>query len=76
MRGPPARMSSRFTAPFNLKAAQCRGMRTGGPRTQSGTGVAGAARLVAFDLKGKVPTTFAYNPGIQYKLPYDSVIDI
>ena len=51
-------------------------MRTGGPRTQSGTGVVGAARLVAFDLKGKVPTTFAYNPGIQYKLPYDSVIDI
>ena len=51
-------------------------MRTGGPRTQSGTGVVGAARLVAFDLKGEVPTTFAYNPGIQYKLPYDSVIDI
>jgi len=34
VRGPPARMSSPFTAPFNLKAALCRGMRTGGPRTQ------------------------------------------
>ena len=34
VRGPPARMSSPFTAPFNLKVAPCRGMRTGGPRTQ------------------------------------------
>jgi len=32
--------------------------------------------LVAFDLEGKVPTTYAYNLGIQYKLPYDSVLDI
>lgn len=32
--------------------------------------------LVAFDLEGKVPTSYAYNLGIQYKLPYDSVIDI
>jgi len=32
--------------------------------------------LVAFDLEGKVPTTYAYNLGIQYKLPYDSVLDL
>jgi hypothetical protein len=32
--------------------------------------------LVAFDLEGKVPTTYAYNLGIQYKLPYDSVLDV
>ncbi len=32
--------------------------------------------LVAFDLEGKVPTTYAYNLGIQYKLPLDSVLDI
>ena len=32
--------------------------------------------LVAFDLEGKVPTSYAYNLGIQYKLPYDSVLDV
>ena len=32
--------------------------------------------LVAFDLKGKVPTSYAYNMGVQYKLPYDSVLDV
>lgn len=32
--------------------------------------------LVAFDRQGKVPTTYAYNLGIQYKLPYDSVLDV
>jgi Carboxypeptidase regulatory-like domain len=32
--------------------------------------------LVAFDLQGKVPTTYAYNLGVQYKLPYDSVLDV
>ena len=32
--------------------------------------------LVAFDLEGKVPTSYAYNLGVQYKLPYDSVLDV
>ncbi|HEU0185741.1 MAG TPA: TonB-dependent receptor [Blastocatellia bacterium] len=32
--------------------------------------------LVAFDLQGKVPTTYAYNLGVQYKLPYDAVLDV
>jgi hypothetical protein len=32
--------------------------------------------LVAFDLEGKVPTSYAYNLGIQYKLPFDSVLDV
>lgn len=32
--------------------------------------------LVAFDLEGKVPTTYAYNLGIQYKMPYSIVLDV
>ena len=32
--------------------------------------------LVAYDRKGKNPTTYAYNLGIQYKLPLDSVLDV
>ncbi|MBL8206352.1 MAG: TonB-dependent receptor [Blastocatellia bacterium] len=32
--------------------------------------------LVAFDRQGKVPTTYAYNLGIQYKLPFDAVLDM
>ncbi len=32
--------------------------------------------LVAFDLEGKVPTTYAYNLGIQYKMPYSVVLDV
>ncbi len=32
--------------------------------------------LVAFDIEGKVPTSYAYNIGVQYKLPYDSVLDV
>jgi hypothetical protein len=32
--------------------------------------------LVAFDRQGKVPTSYAYNLGVQYKLPYDSVLDV
>lgn len=32
--------------------------------------------LVAFDREGKVPTSYAYNLGIQYKLPFDSVLDV
>ncbi|MGH7186578.1 MAG: hypothetical protein ACREIB_09930, partial [Pseudomonadota bacterium] len=32
--------------------------------------------LVAFDLEGKVPTSYAYNLGVQYKLPLDSVLDV
>ncbi|HZF37498.1 MAG TPA: hypothetical protein VE715_01625, partial [Blastocatellia bacterium] len=32
--------------------------------------------LVAIDRKGKIPTTYAYNLGVQYKLPFESVLDI
>ncbi len=32
--------------------------------------------LVAFDRQGKVPTSYAYNLGIQYKLPLDAVLDV
>ena len=32
--------------------------------------------LVAFDREGKVPTTYAYNLGVQYKLPFASVLDV
>jgi carboxypeptidase family protein len=32
--------------------------------------------LVAIDQKGKIPTTYAYNLGIQYKLPFESVLDL
>jgi hypothetical protein len=32
--------------------------------------------LVAFDREGKVPTTYAFNLGVQYKLPYESVLDV
>jgi hypothetical protein len=42
----------------------------------SGAVLLAPPNLVAFDLKGKVPTTYAYNLGIQYKLPYDSVLDV
>ncbi|MBO0720902.1 MAG: TonB-dependent receptor [Blastocatellia bacterium] len=32
--------------------------------------------LVAIDINGKVPTTYAYNLGIQYKLPFESILDV
>src|SRR5262249_31608312 len=32
--------------------------------------------LVAFDHEGKVPTTYAFNIGVQWKLPFESVIDV
>src|SRR5262249_34668543 len=32
--------------------------------------------LVAFDHEGKVPTTYAFNLGVQYKLPFQSVLDV
>ncbi|MGH9840348.1 MAG: carboxypeptidase regulatory-like domain-containing protein, partial [Blastocatellia bacterium] len=32
--------------------------------------------LVAFDHEGKVPTSYAYNLGVQYKLPFESVLDV
>ncbi len=32
--------------------------------------------LVAYDRQGKSPTTYAYNLGIQYKIPFDSVLDV
>ena len=32
--------------------------------------------LVAIDTKGKIPTTYSYNLGVQYKLPFESVLDV
>jgi hypothetical protein len=32
--------------------------------------------LVAFDLEGKVPTSYAYNLGVQVKIPFESVLDV
>jgi hypothetical protein len=32
--------------------------------------------LSAIDQSGKIPTTYAFNLGIQYKLPFDSVLDV
>jgi len=32
--------------------------------------------LVAIDHGGKIPTTYAYNLGVQYKLPFESVLDL
>jgi hypothetical protein len=32
--------------------------------------------LQAFDAEGKVPTSYAFNLGVQYKLPFDSVLDV
>ena len=32
--------------------------------------------LVAIDRGGKVPTTYAFNLGVQYKLPFESVLDV
>jgi hypothetical protein len=32
--------------------------------------------LVAIDREGKIPTTYSYNLGVQYKLPYESVLDV
>lgn len=32
--------------------------------------------LVAFDREGKVATSYSFNLGVQYKLPYDSVLDV
>lgn len=32
--------------------------------------------LVAIDREGKIPTTYAHNLGVQYKLPFDSVLDV
>jgi carboxypeptidase family protein len=32
--------------------------------------------LTAFDYEGKIPTTYAYNIGVQYKLPFESVLDV
>jgi hypothetical protein len=36
----------------------------------------GPPNLVAFDHEGKVPTTYAFNLGVQVKLPLDSALDI
>ena len=32
--------------------------------------------LVAIDHEGKIPTTYAFNLGVQYKLPFESVMDV
>lgn len=32
--------------------------------------------LVAYDKKGKSPTSYAFNMGVQYKLPLESVLDV
>jgi hypothetical protein len=32
--------------------------------------------LVAFDQSGKMPTTYAFNLGVQFKLPFDSMMDV
>jgi hypothetical protein len=32
--------------------------------------------LVAIDHEGKVPTTYAFNLGVQYKLPFEAVMDV
>ncbi len=32
--------------------------------------------LQAFDPEGKIPTSYAFNIGVQYKLPFDSVLDV
>jgi outer membrane receptor protein involved in Fe transport len=32
--------------------------------------------LVAFDPQGKIPTIYAYNLGVQYKLPFEAVLDV
>ncbi|HEU4389334.1 MAG TPA: carboxypeptidase regulatory-like domain-containing protein [Blastocatellia bacterium] len=32
--------------------------------------------LVAYDHEGDSPTTYAFNLGVQYKLPYESVLDV
>jgi hypothetical protein len=42
----------------------------------SGQLVIGPPSLVAIDRSGKVPTTYAYNLGVQYKLPSESVLDV
>jgi hypothetical protein len=41
-----------------------------------GTVLLAPPNLVAFDRQGKVPTSYAYNLGIQYKLPFESVLDV
>jgi hypothetical protein len=43
-----------------------------------GTGqvLLGPPSLVAYDREGKVPTSYAFNLGVQYKLPLDSVLDV
>jgi hypothetical protein len=32
--------------------------------------------LIAIDREGKIPTTYAFNIGAQYKLPFESVLDV
>lgn len=41
-----------------------------------GTVLLAPPNLVAFDRQGKVPTSYAYNLGIQYKLPFEAVLDV
>ncbi|MBO0722889.1 MAG: TonB-dependent receptor, partial [Blastocatellia bacterium] len=42
----------------------------------SGQALLAPPNLVAIDHEGKIPTTYAFNLGVQYKLPFDSVLDV
>jgi len=42
----------------------------------SGQILLGPPNLVAYDREGKSPTSYAFNLGVQYKLPLDSVLDV
>ncbi|HKX28386.1 MAG TPA: hypothetical protein VJ302_11860, partial [Blastocatellia bacterium] len=44
--------------------------------TTGGALVLAPPALVAYDVNGKSPTTYAFNLGVQYKLPLDSVLDL
>jgi len=49
-----------------------------GKMSEVGTGqvLLAPPSLVAIDREGKIPTTYAYNLGVQYKLPFESVLDL
>lgn len=43
---------------------------------QTGSVVLAPPNITAFDHQGKIPTVYAYNLGVQVKIPLDSVLDI
>ena len=49
-----------------------------GKMSEVGTGqvLLAPPSLMAIDHEGKIPTTYAYNLGVQYKLPFESVLDL